>query len=251
MIKLVLIRHGQSLYNLENRFTGWTDVDLSENGLKEAREAGQVLKKHGFVFDVGYTSVLKRAIRTLWIALHEMDLVWVPIHKTWRLNERHYGALQGLDKDETVVKYGKEQVDLWRRSMNERPPALTKEDPRYAISDPRYKGLKEGEIPLAENLADTEQRVLQYWDDVITPAIKSGQRAIIASHGNTLRALVQHLDNIPADGIVNLNIPTSVPLIYELEDDLTPIRRYYLCTEGEIAKGEISETMDTDDCQEE
>ena len=244
MIKLVLIRHGQSLWNKEKRFTGWADVDLTQNGLEEARKAGTILKKHGFIFDVAYTSVLKRAIRTLWIALHEMDLMWIPIHKSWHLNERHYGALQGLNKEETAKKVGEAQVQLWRRSMNERPPALTKEDPRYDAANPKYKDLKEGEFPLTENLADTEKRVLKYWQETIAPTIKAGQRVIISSHGNTIRSLVQYLDHIPPNGITNLNIPTGVPLVYELDDDLKPIKRHYLNIEGEIPKGEIPDHMD-------
>jgi 2,3-bisphosphoglycerate-dependent phosphoglycerate mutase len=239
MFKLVLIRHGQSLWNLENRFTGWTDVDLSENGLNEAREAGIILRKNGYVFDAAYTSVLKRAIRTLWIILHEMDLTWVPEHKTWRLNERHYGALQGLNKTETAKKYGDKQVQLWRRSMNVRPPALEKNDPRYEASAPRYKDLKEGEFPFTENLEDTEKRVLKYWNASIAPALKSGQRVIIAAHGNTLRAIIHYLDQISADGIASLNIPTSIPLVYELDNNLKPIRHYYLSMDGEVPPGVI------------
>ncbi|MFC7392918.1 2,3-diphosphoglycerate-dependent phosphoglycerate mutase [Scopulibacillus cellulosilyticus] len=247
MIKLVLVRHGQSLYNLENKFTGWTDVDLSEKGLKEARDAGCILKKHGYIFDAAYTSVLKRAIRTLWIVLHEMDLMWVPVYKSWRLNERHYGALQGLNKAETAKKYGDEQVHLWRRSMNVRPPELHKNDPRYEATDPKYKDLKEQEFPLTENLADTEKRVLKYWHETIAPAIQSGQKVIISSHGNTIRSLirslVQYLDNIPADGIMSLNIPTGVPLVYELDEHLKPMRHYYLGNDGEIPKDEIPKHM--------
>lgn len=243
MMKLVLIRHGQSVWNLENRFTGWTDVDLSETGLEEARQAGVILRKNGYVFDIAYTSVLKRAIRTLWIALHEMDLMWIPVYKSWRLNERHYGALQGLNKAETAAKYGEEQVHIWRRSVDVRPPALEKSDKRYEASDPRYKELSEGEFPLTENLDDTVERVLKYWHGAIAPAIKSGQKVIISAHGNTIRALVKYLDNIPSDGIVNLNIPTGIPLVYELDDDLKPIRHYYLGIDGEIADGTIPENI--------
>lgn len=232
IIKLVLIRHGQSMYNLENKFTGWKDVDLSKKGLNEAREAGTILKKHGYLFDVAYTSVLKRAIRTLWIVLQEMDLTWVPVHKSWRLNERHYGALQGLNKAETAKKYGEEQVHTWRRSMDVRPPELDKNDPRYEASDPRYKDLKEGEFPLTENLVDTEERVLTYWHETISPAIQSGQRVVIASHGNTIRSLVQFLDDVSDEDIMNLNIPTGIPLVYELDDDLKPITHYYLGMDG-------------------
>lgn len=245
MIKLVLIRHGQSVWNLENRFTGWTDVDLSETGLEEARQAGVILMKNGYVFDIAYTSVLKRAIRTLWIALHEMDLMWIPVYKSWRLNERHYGALQGLNKAETASKYGEEQVHIWRRSVDVRPPALEKSDKRYEASDPRYKDLAEGEFPLTENLDDTVERVLKYWHGTIAPAIKSGQKVIISAHGNTIRALVKYLDNIPSDGIVSLNIPTGIPLVYELDDDLKPIRHYYLEIDGEIADGTIPENIST------
>ncbi|MEC0267022.1 2,3-diphosphoglycerate-dependent phosphoglycerate mutase [Paenibacillus anseongense] len=233
MIKLVLIRHGQSQWNVENRFTGWADVDLTENGLTEARKAGMILKNHGLVFDVAYTSVLKRAIRTLWIILHEMDLMWVPISKTWRLNERHYGALQGLNKEETAAKFGKEQVNMWRRSMNVRPPGLAVDDTRNETLDPKYQEIKEGDFPLTESLVDTEQRVLTYWHEIIAPTLKTGKRAIISCHGNTIRALVQYLDQISPDGIASLNIPNGIPLIYELDEELKPIRRYYLGTEGE------------------
>ncbi|MFD0771695.1 2,3-diphosphoglycerate-dependent phosphoglycerate mutase [Bacillus sp. CGMCC 1.60114] len=239
MIKIVLLRHGQSVWNLENRFTGWTDVDMSEKGLQEAREAGQILKANGYTFDVAYTSVLKRAIRTLWIILHEMDLAWVPVYKTWHLNERHYGALQGLNKDETIKKYGEEQVHVWRRSTNVRPPALTKDDSRYEVSDPRYKYLKEGEFPLTECLEDTEKRVLTYWHEEIVPVLQKGEKVIISSHGNTIRSLVKYLDHLSDDGVVTLNIPTSIPLVYELDDNLKPIRHYYLSINGEVPEGEI------------
>ncbi|MBP0725975.1 2,3-diphosphoglycerate-dependent phosphoglycerate mutase [Bacillus sp. RG28] len=239
MIKLVLIRHGQSLWNVENRFTGWTDVDLSKSGLSEAREAGIILRKNGYAFDLAFTSVLKRAIRTLWIILHETDFVWVPVHKTWRLNERHYGALQGLDKTETAKKYGDAKVQEWRRSMDVRPPALERDDPRYVIHDPRYKDLKEGDFPLTESLEDTEKRVLKFWDEAIAPAMKAGQRIIISAHGNTLRAIIQYLDKVSADGIASLNIPTSIPLVYELDDNLNPIRHYYLSMDGEVPHGVI------------
>ncbi|MFD3449983.1 2,3-diphosphoglycerate-dependent phosphoglycerate mutase [Microbacteriaceae bacterium 4G12] len=239
MIKLVLLRHGQSVWNLENRFTGWTDVDMSDNGLKEAREAGQILKTNGYTFDVAYTSVLKRAIRTLWIILHQMDLAWVPVYKSWHLNERHYGALQGLNKDETIKEYGEEQVQIWRRSTNVRPPALTKDDPRYEASDPRYKHLKEGEFPLTECLADTEKRVLTYWHEEIAPVLQKGEKVMISSHGNTIRSLVKYLDDLSDDGVVTLNIPTSIPLVYELDENLKPIRHYYLSMDGEVPEGEI------------
>lgn len=228
MIKLVLVRHGESLWNLENRFTGWTDVDLSENGLKEARRAGKILKKNGFVFDVAYTSVLKRAIRTLWIILYEMDLAWIPVFKSWRLNERHYGALQGLNKAETAKKYGGEQVHKWRRFVNVKPPELTKEDTRYPGNEYKYKDLNEEQIPLTENLADTERRVLEEWRGNIAQDLKAGKRVIISAHGNTLRALVKYLDDIPADNIADLNIPTGIPLVYELDEKLKPITHYYL-----------------------
>lgn len=235
MPKLVLIRHGESVWNVENRFTGWTDVYLSETGLTEAREAGMILKRNGFYFDTAFTSYLKRAIRTLWIILDEMDSMWIPVHKTWKLNERHYGALQGLNKAETAEKFGEDQVQLWRRSMDVRPPALSKEDPRYTINDPRYGQLKEGEFPLTENLADTEKRVLTYWDQEIAPMLKRNKKVIIAAHGNTIRAIIQYLDNVSSDGIASLNIPTSIPLVYELDDStLKPIRHYYLDMNGEV-----------------
>ncbi len=240
MIKLVLIRHGESLWNLENKFTGWTDVDLSENGLKEARKAGEILNKNGFTFDIAYTSVLKRAIRTLWIILHEMDLMWIPVYKSWKLNERHYGALQGLNKAETSEKYGEEQVHKWRRFVNVKPPELTKEDPRYSGYEVKYKGLNESEIPLTENLADTEKRVLEEWNEIIVPNLKAGKKIIIAAHGNTLRALVKYLDDISSDGIANLNIPTGIPLVYELDDNLKAIDHYYLSLDGKIAKERIT-----------
>ncbi|MZQ80911.1 2,3-diphosphoglycerate-dependent phosphoglycerate mutase [Paenibacillus sp. 5J-6] len=233
MIKLVLIRHGQSQWNVENRFTGWADVDLTESGLTEARKAGIILKNHGFIFDVAYTSVLKRAIRTLWIILHEMDLMWVPVSKTWKLNERHYGALQGLNKEETAAKFGKDQVNIWRRSMNVRPPELAADDTRNETSEPKYQEIKEGEFPLTESLLDTEQRVLTYWHEIIAPTLRTGKRAIISSHGNTIRALVHYLDHISPDGIASLNIPNGIPLIYELDDELKPIKRYYLGGEGD------------------
>ncbi|BCZ46188.1 2,3-bisphosphoglycerate-dependent phosphoglycerate mutase [Clostridium gelidum] len=234
MIKLVLIRHGESLWNLENKFTGWTDVDLSENGLKEARMAGKILKENGFTFDIAYTSVLKRAIRTLWIALHEMDLMWIPVYKSWKLNERHYGALQGLNKGETAEKYGEEQVHKWRRFVNVKPPELTKDDPRYAGHEVKYKDLNENQIPLTENLADTEKRVLEEWNENIVPNLKAGKKIIISAHGNSLRALVKYLDNISSDGISSLNIPTGTPLVYELDSDLKPITHHYLSLDGKL-----------------
>lgn len=246
MIKLVLIRHGQSVWNLENRFTGWTDVDLSENGLREARQAGKILKKNNFNFDVAYTSVLKRAIRTLWIVLHEMDQMWIPVYKCWKLNERHYGALQGLNKAETAQKYGDDKVQIWRRSLDVRPPALEKTDKRYDAQDPRYSELDEDEFPLTENLEDTGNRALSYWYQTIVPSLRSNKKVIISAHGNTIRALVKYLDNIPSDGIVNLNIPTGIPLVYELDDDLKPIRHYYLGINGEIPEGTIPEKFEVD-----
>ncbi len=228
MIKLVLLRHGESDWNKENRFTGWTDVDLSAKGVAEAHEGGKLLREGGYVFDVAYTSVLKRAIRTLWIALDELDQMWIPIHNTWRLNERHYGALQGLNKAETAAKFGDKQVLIWRRSYDIPPPALTADDPRFPGSDPRYAGLTAAELPLTECLKDTVARFLPYWHETIVPALKAGQRVIIAAHGNSLRALVKYLDNVSDAEIVELNIPTGIPLVYELDDELKPIRHYYL-----------------------
>jgi 2,3-bisphosphoglycerate-dependent phosphoglycerate mutase len=228
MIKLVLLRHGESTWNKENRFTGWTDVDLSDKGIEEAKQAGRLLKQEGFVFDVAFTSVLKRAIRTLWITLDEMDLMWIPIHNSWRLNERHYGALQGLNKAETAAKYGEEQVLVWRRSYDVPPPALDKTDPRYPGHDPRYRDLDETDLPLTECLKDTVARFLPYWHEVIAPTIKSGKRVIIAAHGNSLRALVKYFDHISDKDIVGLNIPTGIPLVYELDEVLRPITHYYL-----------------------
>lgn len=236
MHKLVLVRHGESTWNRENRFTGWTDVDLSEKGIQEAHEAGQLMRKEGYVFDVAFTSVLKRAIRTLWIMLDELDQMWIPIHNSWRLNERHYGALQGLNKSETASKYGEKQVMLWRRSYDVPPPALTRNDERYSASDPRYKDLNEKEIPLCESLKDTINRFLPYWHETIAPAIKSGKRVIISAHGNSLRALLKYLDNISEEAILKLNIPTGIPFIYELNDDLTSINNYYLGDQQEISK---------------
>lgn len=228
MKKVVLLRHGESTWNKENRFTGWTDVDLTEKGVHEAHTAGKLLKEGGFTFDIAYTSVLKRAIRTLWIALEEMDLVWLPIINSWRLNERHYGALQGLNKAETAQKFGDEQVLIWRRSYDTQPPALTVDDERYPGSDPRYKSLSKDDLPLTECLKDTVARFLPYWHEVIAPSIMEGKKVLIAAHGNSLRALIKYLDNVSDDEIVGLNIPTGVPLVYELNDDLTPIRHYYL-----------------------
>lgn len=228
MKKLVLLRHGESTWNKENRFTGWTDVALSERGTQEAVEAGRVLLKEGYVFDVAYTSVLKRAIKTLWLVLEEMDLMWIPVVRCWRLNERHYGALQGLNKAETAEKHGMDQVNLWRRSYDIRPPALNVEDPRYPGKDPRYASLSGEDLPLTECLKDTVDRFLPYWHETIAPAVREGRRVIISAHGNSLRALVKYLDNTPDQEIVGLNIPTGIPLVYELEDDLIPVRHYYL-----------------------
>jgi len=228
MHKLVLIRHGESDWNRENRFTGWTDVDLSEKGLAEAHEGGRILKAEGYTFDVAYTSVLKRAIRTLWIVLDEMDLMWIPVYRTWRLNERHYGALQGLNKAETAEKFGEAQVKIWRRSYDVPPPALEPADPRYPGHEARYKSLTKEELPLTECLKDTVARFLPWWHETAAPAVRSGQRVLIAAHGNSLRALVKYLDRISDDEIVGLNIPTGVPLVYELDDDLKPIKHYYL-----------------------
>jgi 2,3-bisphosphoglycerate-dependent phosphoglycerate mutase len=228
MHTLVLLRHGESTWNRENRFTGWTDVDLSERGLVEAQDAGRLLRDGGYGFDVAYTSVLKRAIRTLWIALDALDLMWIPVVKSWKLNERHYGALQGLNKAETAAKHGEAQTKIWRRSYDIPPPPLTLDDPRHPSRDPRYKGLSASELPLTESLKETVARFLPYWRETIAPAIASGQRVLIAAHGNSLRALVKYLDNIPESEIVELNIPTGIPLVYELDDDLKPIRHYYL-----------------------
>ena len=228
MKKLVLLRHGESTWNRENRFTGWSDVPLSDKGVHEAGEAGRLLRKEGFVFDVAFTSVLKRAIKTLWIALEEMDQMWIPVHNHWRLNERHYGALQGLNKSETAAKHGMDQVKIWRRSYDIPPPALTKDDERHPGRDPRYANLKPEELPATESLKDTVARFLPYWQETIAPVVRSGKRVIIAAHGNSLRALVKYLDAISDAEIVGLNIPTGIPLVYELEDDLRPIRNYYL-----------------------
>jgi 2,3-bisphosphoglycerate-dependent phosphoglycerate mutase len=228
MYKLVLLRHGESTWNKENRFTGWTDVDLSENGLEEAKDAGLILKAEGYVFDIAFTSVLKRAIRTLWIVMDEMDLMWIPVIRDWRLNERHYGALQGLNKSEMAEKFGEEQVQIWRRSYDIRPPALEESDSRNPANDPRYGELRQEEIPLSECLKDTVSRFLPCWHEVIAPAVRSGKKVIIAAHGNSLRALVKYLDGIPDDVIPGLNIPTGMPLVYELDEALKPLRNYYL-----------------------
>ena len=236
MIKLVLLRHGESIWNKENLFTGWTDVDLSDRGKAEAKSAGELLKAEGFSFDVAFTSVLKRAIRTLWIALDELDLMWIPVEHSWRLNERHYGALQGWNKAQTAAKYGEEQVLVWRRSYDVPPPALEESDPRFPGSDPRYRGLSPSVLPLTECLKDTVARFLPYWHQAIVPTIRSGKTVIIAAHGNSLRALVKYLDDIADQDIVGLNIPTGVPLVYELDEQLKPLRHYYLGNPEEVAK---------------
>jgi 2,3-bisphosphoglycerate-dependent phosphoglycerate mutase len=228
MHKVVLLRHGESDWNKENRFTGWKDVDLSEKGLFEAHEAGRLMKDEGLTFDVAFTSVLRRAIKTLGIALDEMELLWIPVVKHWRLNERHYGALQGLNKAETAAKHGEAQVKIWRRSYDIPPPPLAPDDERHAGKDPRYQDLDPSEIPASESLKDTVARFLPYWHETIAPAIRSGRRVLIAAHGNSLRALVKYLDNISEADIVELNIPTGIPLVYELDDELKPIRHYYL-----------------------
>ena len=236
MYKLVLLRHGESTWNKENRFTGWKDVDLSEKGGTEAKDAGRLMKDGGFAFDLAFTSVLKRAIKTLNIALEEMDQLWLPVIKHWRLNERHYGALQGLNKAETAAKHGEAQVKIWRRSYDIPPPPLTPDDERWSGRDPRYKDLAPSEIPASESLKDTVARFLPYWHDTIAPTITSGQRVLIAAHGNSLRALVKYLDNVSEADIVELNIPTGIPLVYELDDQLKPVRHYYLGDPDAAAK---------------
>ena len=235
MYKIVFMRHGESTWNLENRFTGWTDVDLTEKGIKEAKTAGRVLKEAGFTFDVAYTSVLKRAIRTLWLALDEMDMMYLSVKNDWRLNERHYGALQGLDKAETAAKFGDEQVLVWRRSYDTPPPALEESDERTSFNDPRYAGLAKEQIPLTECLKDTVARVMPAWDDEIAPAIRAGKKILISAHGNSLRAIIKMLDNISDSDIVGLNIPNGQPLVYELDENLKPIKHYYLGDQEAIA----------------
>lgn len=236
MYKVVLLRHGESVWNKENRFTGWTDVDLSEKGLQEARDAGKVLREHGYRFDIAFTSVLKRAIRTLWITLEELDQMWIPVQPSWRLNERHYGALQGLNKSEMAAQYGEKQVQIWRRSYKIRPPELTKDDARYPGKDPRYTHLDEKLIPTAECLEDTVHRFLPYWYESIVPTIQANRKVIISAHGNSLRALVKHLDNVSEEAILEMNIPTGIPLIYELNEKLQPLSHYYLGDEEAIKK---------------
>ncbi len=233
--KVILLRHGQSQWNLENRFTGWTDVPLSDKGVEEARAAGKLLKAEGFSFDAAYTSTLKRAIKTLWLVLEEMDEMWIPVTKDWHLNERHYGALQGYNKAEMAEKVGEAQVKVWRRSYDVPPPALEADDPRYPGSDPRYKNLTAAELPLTECLKDTVARVLPYWNDVICPEIRAGKSLIIAAHGNSLRALIKYLDNVSDEEIIGLNIPTGIPLLYELDENMRPVSHRYLGDE-EAAK---------------
>jgi 2,3-bisphosphoglycerate-dependent phosphoglycerate mutase len=228
MIKLVLLRHGESVWNKENRFTGWTDVELSEQGRKEAKQAGEVLQHEGYTFDLAVTSVLKRAIRTLWIVQEQMDLMWIPVHISWRLNERHYGDLQGLNKAETAAKYGEEKVMKWRRSYAVQPPALKSTDARYPGNDPRYKDLEEKDIPLTESLQDTLLRLLPFWQDFLAPMLRSGKKILVSAHGNSIRALVKYLEEISDQDIVNLNIPTGIPYVYELDARLRPRQSYYL-----------------------
>jgi len=235
MHRIVLLRHGESVWNMENRFTGWTDVDLTPRGVAEAKSAGEKLKQAGFVFDSAYTSVLKRAIKTLWLALESMDLMWIPVNHSWRLNERHYGALQGLNKAETAAKYGEKQVLAWRRSYDVPPPILERGDPRDSRADPRYAGLAGSELPLTECLKDTVARFLPYWNETIAPAVRGGRKVLIVAHGNSLRALVKYLDAVSDSEIVDLNIPTGLPLVYELDSALRPTRHYYL---GDAAEAE-------------
>ena len=236
MHQLVLLRHGESLWNKENRFTGWTDVDLSERGVKEATGAGKLLKQEGFVFDIAYTSVLRRAVKTLWLALEELDLMWIPVEHSWRLNERHYGALQGLNKAETTAQYGEQQVKIWRRSYDTPPPALEISDPRWPGRDPRYADLAREDVPLTESLKDTVARFLPFWHATIVPALRAGKKPVIAAHGNSLRALVKYLDTVSEAAITELNIPTGVPLVYELDDELKPLSHRYLGDPDEIAR---------------
>jgi 2,3-bisphosphoglycerate-dependent phosphoglycerate mutase len=236
MYKLVLLRHGESVWNKENRFTGWTDVGLTEKGLAEAKTAGQLMKEAGFAFDLAYTSVLKRAIKTLWTALEEMDRMWIPVQHSWRLNERHYGALQGLNKAETAAEFGEDQVKVWRRSYDTPPPALAEDDPRLESGNPRYADLRPGEFPRTECLKDTVARFLPLWHETIAPTVKAGKSVIIAAHGNSLRALIKYLDNVSDQDIVGLNVPTGQPLVYELDADLKPLKSYYLGDEEAIKK---------------
>jgi len=235
-IKLVLLRHGESIWNKEDRFTGWMDVDLSDRGIAQAKEAGVTLKEKGYLFDVAFTSVLKRAIRTLWLVLDEMDLMWIPVYRSWRLNERHYGALQGLNKAEMAVKVGEEQVHKWRRGYDIRPPALDNTDARYPGNDPRYRELDRQDLPVAESLKDTIFRFMPYWHDVLAPVLKSGKHVLVSAHGNSLRAMVKYLDNISDEDIPGLNIPTGIPLVYELNEDLKPQKHYYLGDAGAVER---------------
>jgi 2,3-bisphosphoglycerate-dependent phosphoglycerate mutase len=240
MVRLVLIRHGESTWNLENRFTGWTDVDLTEKGIAEAHQAGRLLKEEGYTFDLAYTSVLKRAIRTLWIVLDEMDLMWLPVYRVWRLNERHYGALQGLNKKDTADKYGMEQVHVWRRSYDTPPPALETTDERFSGNDPRYAELTPEELPRGESLKNTLERVLPYWHERIAPDLRAGKKVMIVAHGNSIRALVKYLDDIPENVITELNIPTGVPLIYEFDDNLRAVNHFYLGDQNAVAAATAS-----------
>ena len=240
MYKIVLIRHGESTWNLDNRFTGWTDVDLTPTGVQQAKQAGQLLKSEGYDFDLAYTSVLKRATRTLWHTLDEMDRTWLPVVHSWRLNERHYGALQGLNKAETAKKYGDAQVLVWRRSYDTPPPALAPDDARCERNDRRYARFRPEEVPLTECLKDTVERVLPFWNEAMAPAIRAGKRVVVAAHGNSIRALVKYLDNIADADIVGLNIPNGIPLVYELDGDLKPIRHYYLGDSGAVAKAQAA-----------
>mgnify|MGYP003343197267 FL=1 len=238
MFRMALVRHGESAWNRENRFTGWTDIDLTETGQQQARQAGTLLRQAGFEFDVAFTSVLKRAIRTLNIALDEMDRLWIPVHKNWRLNERHYGALQGLDKGETAAKFGEQQVKIWRRSYDIPPPALAADDPRHPCNDPRYADIPRAEMPLTESLKETVQRLVPYWNDTIAPVVRSGKVVLIAAHGNSIRSLVKYLENIPDDRIVELEIPTGRPLVYELDANLRPMRPHFYLGDAALIEAE-------------
>jgi 2,3-bisphosphoglycerate-dependent phosphoglycerate mutase len=235
-MKLVLLRHGESIWNLEDKFTGWTDVDLSDRGTAEAKEAGKTLRANGYSFDVAFTSVLKRAIRTLWLVMEEMDLMWIPVYRSWRLNERHYGALQGQNKAEVSAKVGEEQVHIWRRSYDIRPPALERTDARYPGNEPKYRELTEDELPLAESLKDTAARFMPYWNEVLAPTLKSGKHVIVSAHGNSLRAMVKYLDNITDKEIVDVNIPTGIPLVYEIDERLRPLSHSYLGDAEKVKK---------------
>ena len=236
MYKLVLLRHGESTWNRQNRFTGWTDIDLNEKGIQEAEHSAMLLKKEGFIFDIAYTSVLKRAIRTLWIVQDKMDLMWIPVKKSWRLNEKHYGALQGENKIETVEKYGQKKVQLWRRGWNVRPPQLTKTDKRYPGKDTCYKNLTEKEIPLGESLKDVYERVMPYWNKTIVPAVKLGKKVLVAAHGNSINALMKYLNNVPDDQTLALHVPTGIPLVYKFDNNMIPIKHYYLGSPEETKK---------------